>query len=52
MNQSMSAGLRLPLVAAVSLLLLALGGVAFFGWLRFGASILLTLGETGLSWCF
>ncbi|CDN48332.1 hypothetical protein [Neorhizobium galegae] len=43
---------RLPLIAAVSLLLLGFGGVAFYGWLRFGSSILLTLGETGLSWCF
>lgn len=43
---------RLPLLAAASLLLLGLGGIAFYGWLRFGSSILLTLGETGLSWCF
>ncbi|CDZ47520.1 Hypothetical protein NGAL_HAMBI1189_19650 [Neorhizobium galegae bv. officinalis] len=43
---------RLPLIAALSLLLLGLGGIAFYGWLRFGSSILLTLDETGLSWCF
>jgi hypothetical protein len=43
---------RLPLITALSLLLLGLGGIAFYGWLRFGSSILLTLDETGLSWCF
>ncbi|CAN7354924.1 hypothetical protein [Neorhizobium sp. LjRoot104] len=45
-------GSPLPLITAVGLLLLGLGGVAFYGWLRFGSSILLTLGENGLSWCF
>ncbi|WP_172717060.1 hypothetical protein [Neorhizobium sp. T6_25] len=43
---------RLPLITALSLFLLGLGGIAFYGWLRFGSSILLTLDETGLSWCF
>lgn len=45
-------GYRLPLITALSLLLLGVGGIAFYGWLRFGSSILLTLDETGLSWCF
>lgn len=43
---------RAPLIAAVSLLLSGIGGAAFYGWLLYGSSILLTLGENGLSWCF
>lgn len=43
---------RFPAVAAGSLLLLGIVGSAFYGWLQFGSSILLSLAETGLSWCF
>ena len=52
MNQSRSADYSLPLIAVTSLVLLGTAGAAFYGWMRFGSSILLTLGESGLSWCF
>lgn len=51
MDRISSYGYRLPLIAAASLLLFGLAGVTFYGWLAFGSSILLTLGENGLSWC-
>lgn len=43
---------RQPLIALAILAVLGAGGLAFYGWLRFGASIMLSLGESGLSWCF
>ncbi|MBP1844993.1 acyl dehydratase [Rhizobium petrolearium] len=43
---------RFPAVAAAGLLLLGIAAAAFYGWLQFGSSIILSLGETGLSWCF
>ncbi|MFB9951808.1 hypothetical protein ACFFP0_23410 [Rhizobium puerariae] len=51
MNRTSSASHNLPLAAAMGLLALGVSGAAFYGWLRFGSSILLSLGETGLSWC-
>ncbi|MGK9050517.1 hypothetical protein QTA58_19045 [Neorhizobium sp. CSC1952] len=52
MSRSIVTSQRLPLIAAVSLFLLGIAGVAFYGWLLHGSSILLALGERGLSWCF
>jgi len=52
MDRIATDGYRLPLIAAVSLFGLGLAGASFYGWLAFGSSILLTLGENGLSWCF
>jgi hypothetical protein len=52
MDRIATDGYRLPLITAASLLLFALAGATFYGWLAFGSSILLTLGENGLSWCF
>ena len=43
---------RVPIIAIASLFFLGLGGMAFYGWLRFGSSIMLVLDEGGLSWCF
>jgi hypothetical protein len=43
---------RFPLMMGFSLLLLVLAGTAFYGWVQHGSSILLTLAETGMSWCF
>lgn len=52
MDRIATDGYRLPLITAASLLLFGLAGATFYGWLVFGSSILLTLGENGLSWCF
>jgi len=49
---SLIASQRVPLIAAVGLLLLGISGAAFYGWVVYGSSILLGLGENGLSWCF
>jgi hypothetical protein len=48
---------RLPLRSGLALvaglaLLAALFGLAFAGWVGNGSSILLSMAETGLSWCF
>ncbi|HVK92290.1 MAG TPA: hypothetical protein VM468_12960 [Mycoplana sp.] len=48
---------RLPFRSVLALvaggvLLTVLSGLAFAGWLGHGSSILLTMAETGLSWCF
>lgn len=40
-----------PLLVLAALVLLGLTGLVLYGWMFFGSSILLTLGETGLSWC-
>lgn len=43
-----------PRLASWIVLLLVLGavsGLAFAGWIRFGADIFLTLAESGLNWC-
>ncbi len=52
MDRIATDGYRLPLIIAASLSALGVGAATFYGWLAFGSSILLTLGETGLSWCF
>ncbi|WP_158693405.1 hypothetical protein [Neorhizobium alkalisoli] len=52
MNANATNAHRVPIIAAASLLFLGLGGVVFYGWLRFGSSIVLALDESGLSWCF
>ncbi|MBW6422701.1 hypothetical protein KX729_14685 [Rhizobium sp. XQZ8] len=46
-----SASLYLPLSIAAGLILLAVGGAAFYGWITYGSSIFLAMAETGLSWC-
>jgi hypothetical protein len=41
------------LVGAAILLVASIAtGVAFAGWLKHGAGIVMTYAETGLSWCF
>lgn len=44
-RSSLAIAMGLALVAAVF-------SVAFAGWLGHGSSILLSMAETGLSWCF
>lgn len=39
-------------IIAATMLLAAIGGLAFAGWLNNGAEIILTMAETGLAWCF
>jgi len=46
-----SGSLSLPLSIAAGLILLAVGGAAFYGWINYGSSIFLAMAETGLSWC-
>ncbi|HEX5933575.1 MAG TPA: hypothetical protein VFY63_05375 [Pseudorhizobium sp.] len=49
--EQMSPDHRLPLLLLVALLATGLFGVAFYGWMAYGSSMLLTLGEMGLSGC-
>ncbi|WP_185927867.1 hypothetical protein [Pseudorhizobium endolithicum] len=42
---------RLPLIALAMLGGAGIVAGAFYGWMRFGSSILLTLAENGLSGC-
>jgi hypothetical protein len=46
-----SGSLYLPLSIAAGLILLGIGGAAFYGWIAYGSSIFLAMAETGLSWC-
>lgn len=46
----MTEGFLLP-VAAVLAAAAGILGLAFAGWLDHGASLFLSLAETGLSWC-
>ena len=39
-------------IVLASVLAAALGGIAFSGWIDNGAEILMTMAQTGLSWCF
>ena len=43
---------RLPTALLAALAVTSLVAAAFYGWVTYGSSILLTLGETGLSNCF
>lgn len=43
--------LYLPISIAAGLVMLAIGGVAFYGWITYGSSMFLAMAETGLSWC-
>ena len=40
------------LAVATALLVVALVGAAFAGWLEQGPVLLLTLGQNALAWCF
>jgi hypothetical protein len=40
------------LAVAAALLVVALIGAAFAGWLEQGPALLLTLGQNALAWCF
>lgn len=40
------------IVAALTLCAGAVAGVAFADWMEHGSSILMTMAESGLSWCF
>ncbi|WP_180356056.1 hypothetical protein [Aliirhizobium smilacinae] len=42
----------LPAALFFGLAALVLSVVAFAGWIKYGSSILLSAGETALSWCF
>lgn len=46
-----SGSLYLPLSIAAGLIVLGIGGAAFYGWITYGSSIFLAMAETGLSWC-
>ncbi|MDX3925096.1 MAG: hypothetical protein QHC90_04705 [Shinella sp.] len=45
---------RFPLIAGVVAtgIVAALAAAAFSGWISHGPAILLTMAESGLSWCF
>ena len=51
MNRSVATSFQLPLILVLGLLLTAIAGAAFYGWVRFGSSIFLAMAENGLSWC-
>lgn len=42
----------LVILSSGAALLVTLSMLAFAGWLEHGSSILLSMAETGLSWCF
>lgn len=42
---------RLPLLLAAALVATGLTVAAFYGWMKFGSTMLLTLAENGLSGC-
>lgn len=42
---------RLPLLLAAVLVATGLTAAAFYGWMTFGSTMLLTLAENGLSGC-
>ena len=42
----------LLLAVAAAILVVALVGAAFAGWLEQGPALLLTLGQNALAWCF
>jgi hypothetical protein len=42
---------HLPLILVSALTGVGLVAAAFYGWMQYGSSMLLTLGETGLSTC-
>jgi hypothetical protein len=44
--------LRLPALLLGGMGLLAVVAAGFYGWLQHGSAILLSAGETALSWCF
>ena len=46
-----SSSVALPLSIAAGLIVVGIGGAAFYGWLTYGSSIFLAMAETGLSWC-
>jgi hypothetical protein len=46
------APLRLAAAVLAVSLLGATGGLAFAGWMEHAPGIMMTLAETGLSWCF
>ena len=50
-----SPGILLSPAAKIGMAVIALAaatGVAFAAWVENGAGILMTMAETGLSWCF
>ncbi|HEX2147728.1 MAG TPA: hypothetical protein VHG11_08775 [Pseudorhizobium sp.] len=51
MEQALSSGYRLPLFLLGALLLTGLSAAAFYGWIMYGSSMLLTLAQNGLSGC-
>ncbi|CAD7037619.1 hypothetical protein RHAB21_02680 [Pseudorhizobium halotolerans] len=51
MDMVLPASHRLPLVALIILVGVAVSGGAFYGWMRYGSDMLITLSENGLSGC-
>lgn len=51
MEQVFSSNHRLPLTLLVALSVVGALGAAFYGWIAYGSSMLLTLGEAGLPGC-
>ncbi|MCB5201083.1 hypothetical protein LH464_01155 [Neorhizobium sp. T786] len=51
MEQVLTPAHRLPLLLLASLMGTGLFAAAFYGWMQYGSTMLLTLGEAGLSTC-
>lgn len=51
MEQASLSDFRLPLLLLVALGVTGLSAAAFYGWIAYGSSMLLTFGEMGLSGC-
>lgn len=51
MDHTSPAAHRLPIVLLVALVVTGLAAAAFYGWMKYGSTMLLTLEETGLSGC-
>jgi hypothetical protein len=52
MEHNPSRNLALPTSVLLCLAAVGVSAWAFWGWMKFGSSILLSAGETALSWCF
>lgn len=42
----------LVVIAAASMPVAAAAGMAFAGWMNNGSRIIMTMAQTGLTWCF
>jgi len=51
MSNTGLASTRMPVLLLVASALVAMTALAFAGWVKFGPEIILTMMETGASWC-